>query len=58
MGNTAAWLGGFRWYPIMNNRAGLAYHMEYAHVRTSGVSPVTGQDVRSSSVLLGFDFVF
>lgn len=57
-GNTDAFVAGFRYYPIMSSRAGLAYHVEYANVRTSGLSPVTGRDVRSSSVMLGFDFAF
>jgi hypothetical protein len=57
-GNTDAWVAGFRYYPIMTSRAGLAYHMEYAQVRTSGTSPITGRDIRGSSVMLGFDFVF
>lgn len=57
-GNTDAWVAGFRWYPIMSSRAGLAYHMEYSHVRSSGTSPVTGSDVRSSSLMVGFDFAF
>ena len=42
----------------MNSRAGLAFHSEYANVRISGTSPLSGRDVRSSSVLMGFDFVF
>jgi len=58
LGNTDAWVAGFRYYPIMSSRAGIAWHMEYAHVRTTGTSPVTGSDVRTSSVLAGFDFVF
>jgi hypothetical protein len=58
MGNTDAWVAGFRYYPIMSSRAGLAYHAEYAQVRTSGAAPVSGRDVRGSSVLLGFDFAF
>ena len=57
-GNTDAWVAGFRYYPIMSSRAGIAYHVEYSHVRNSGTSPVTGRDVRSSSVMLGFDFAF
>jgi hypothetical protein len=57
-GNTTAWVAGFRYYPIMNSRAGLAFHSEYANVRISGTSPISGRDVRSSSVLMGFDFVF
>jgi hypothetical protein len=58
LGNTDAWVAGYRWYPIMSSRAGIAWHMEYAHVRTSGISPVTGRDVRTSSLLGGFDFAF
>lgn len=55
-GNTDAYVAGLRWYPIMSSRAGVAYHMEYARVRTTGAAPASGRDVRSSSVLLGFDF--
>lgn len=58
MGNTNAWVAGYRFYPIMNSRAGVAWHMEYAQVRTIGSSPVTGGNVRSSSILAGFDFAF
>ena len=58
LGNTTAWVGGLRWYPIMSSRAGVALHLEYAHVLTKGTSPVTGSDVRSSSVMGGFDFDF
>ncbi len=58
LGNTDAWVAGFRWYPIMSSRAGVAWHTEYAHVRTSGASPVTGRDLRTGSVMGGFDFVF
>ena len=58
LGNTRAWVAGYRWYPIMSSRAGIAWHMEYAQVRNTGTSPVTGRDVHGSSVLAGFDFVF
>ena len=58
MGNTDAWVAGYRWYPIMNSRAGLAFHQEFAHVRTTGTAPVSGRNVRSTSVMAGFDFVF
>ena len=57
-GNTNAYVGGFRWYPIMSSRAGLAVHVEYANVRVTGAAPVSGRDVRSSSVMLGFDFAY
>ncbi len=57
-GNTDAWVVGYRWYPIMSARAGVAFHQEYAHVRISGGAPVSGMDARSNSVMAGFDFVF
>jgi hypothetical protein len=57
-GNTDAWVLGFRWYPIMTARGGLAVHPEYANVLTRHTAPVSGRNVRSSSVMLGFDFVF
>jgi hypothetical protein len=58
LGNVDAVVTGYRWYPIMTSRAGIAVHMEYAHVVTRGTSPLTGQDVRGSSVLAGLDFAF
>ena len=57
-GNTTAEVAGFRWYPIMSSRAGLAVHVEYAHSRTVGAAPVSGRDLTSSSVMLGFDFAY
>jgi hypothetical protein len=57
-GNTNAFIVGYRWYPIMKSRAGLAWHQEYAHVRTTGTAPLSGSDVGTSSVLAGFDVDF
>jgi hypothetical protein len=57
-GNTDALVGGFRWYPIMNSRAGLALHAEYSNALMRHIAPVTGRNVRSQSVMLGFDFAF
>jgi hypothetical protein len=57
-GNVDAWVSGYRWYPIMNSRAGLAWHQEYAHVRTRKTAPLSGFDVGSNSVLMGFDVDF
>lgn len=48
---------GYRWYPIMSSRAGFAIHNEYSIVRNRRTFP-TGQDVKNSSVFLGFDFIF
>jgi len=53
-GNTDAWVLGFRWYPIMTSRGGLAFHPEYANVLTRRTGPVSGQNVRTSSFMVGF----
>ena len=68
-GNTDAYSAGYRWYPIMFSRAGLAWHNEYSIVRTIGTFPLSGKgagvpplfptrSVWSSSLFLGFDFAF
>ena len=57
-GNTDAAVVGYRWYPFMSSRAGLAFHQEYARARMRGTSPVTGQDNTTSSFMVGFDFDF
>jgi hypothetical protein len=57
-GNRNAYSFGYRWYPIMYSRAGLAWHSEYAIVQSAKTSLVTGHDVWSSSLFFGFDFDF
>ena len=65
-GNLDALTFGYRWYPIMFSRAGLAWHQEYSIVRSRGAnnaagalsSSFNGRDVLSSSYLMGFDFDF
>ncbi len=57
-GNTDAGVFGYRWYPIMSSRAGLALHMEYARVRTRHAAPLTGRDDTTGSIFAGFDFAF
>jgi hypothetical protein len=57
-GNTDAMVLGYRWYPIMGSRAGLAWHQEYSRVRIRGASPLTGRDETTSSFLMGFDLDF
>ena len=49
---------GYRYNPFMTSRAGFAFHNEYSWIRQRGTSPVTGTDLSSSSLLLGFDFDF
>ena len=58
LGNIDMYTFGFRWYPIMNPRAGFAFHNEYSWFRQRGTSPVTGTDLTSSSLVLGWDFDF
>ena len=48
---------GYRYYPFISTRAGFAFHNEYSIVRQRGVS-LNGLDETSSSLFLGFDFVF
>jgi len=57
LGNTDNYVFGFRYMPFMNNRAGLAWHNEYAWIRQRGSAP-DGSDTTSSSVMSGLDFDF
>lgn len=58
LGNSDMYTFGYRWYPIMNPRAGFAIHNEYSWLRQRGTSPVTASDLTNNSLLLGFDFDF
>jgi hypothetical protein len=62
LGNLDALTFGFRYYPFMNTRAGLALHNEYSIVwnRKIQVSPISGApiDLTSSSLMFGLDFAF
>lgn len=57
MGNLNMFTFGYRWYPIMNPRAGFAFHNEYSWLRQRGMA-ADGSDLTSSSLFLGFDFDF
>jgi hypothetical protein len=66
-GNLDALTFGYRWYPIMFSRAGLAWFQEYSINRTRGATHINGSalapsqnnaDVLSSSYAMGFDFDF
>jgi hypothetical protein len=68
-GDIDAYSFGYRWYPIMFSRAGLAWHNEYSLVKSIGIIPLSldgsglppaapNTKVWSSSLFLGFDFDF
>jgi hypothetical protein len=57
-GNENVYTFGGRYYPFISSRAGFAFHGEYAFSTQNGTSPVTGSDLRFSSLLVGFDFAF
>ena len=67
--NIDAYSVGYRWYPIMFSRAGLAFHNEYSISKSIGIIPLSGDGVGlpplaangkvwSGSLLIGFDFDF
>lgn len=58
LGNLDNWAVGYRWYPIMNPRAGLAWVQEYSRSLNAGAAPLSGRDDTDSSLLMGFDFDF
>jgi hypothetical protein len=59
-GNIEAYSVGYRWYPIMFSRAGIAFHNEYSIVKTQGsvVGPSPQPTTWSNSLMAGFDFAF
>ena len=57
-GNEDVYTFGWRYYPFISSRAGFAFHNEYAFSHQVGTSPVTGQNLNFSSLLVGFDFAF
>jgi len=58
LGNIDAWTLGYRWYPIMSPRAGLAWVQEYSRLTNAGQAPISGRDDVHNSYLMGFDFDF
>ena len=56
LGNVDSFTVGYRWYPIMFSRAGLAFHNEYSQARTGNTSLLTQSNQTSRSVMVGFDF--
>ena len=69
LGNIDAYSFGYRWYPMMTSRTGLACHTEYSIVKTIGAVPLSGAGVGlpplsqgtpvwSRSLLFALDFAF
>ena len=56
LGNVDSFTIGYRWYPIMFSRAGLALHNEYSQAKTGHTSLLTQSDQTNRSVMIGFDF--
>jgi len=56
LGNVDSFTIGYRWYPIMLSRAGLAFHNEYSQAKTGSSSILTMSDQTNRSVMVGFDF--
>ncbi|MBV8206410.1 MAG: hypothetical protein JO041_06425 [Acidobacteria bacterium] len=57
-GNIDNYVLGYRWYPIMISRGGLAWHQEYSWLRSLGTAPLSGLNVAGSSYMMGFDVAF
>ena len=57
-GNLDTWTVGYRWYPIMSPRAGLAWTQEFSRIVNVGAAPLSGQDDIRNTLLMGFDFDF
>jgi hypothetical protein len=55
-GNVDSFTVGYRWYPIMLSRAGLAFHNEYSQAKTGNSSILSMSDQTNRSVMIGFDF--
>jgi hypothetical protein len=55
LGNVDSFTVGYRWYPIMLSRAGLAFHNEYAQASLGSLASST-RDQTNRSVMIGFDF--
>ncbi len=58
VGDIDNYVVGYRYNPFMTSRAGFAFHNEYSWIRQRGTSPVSGTDLSSNSLMLGFDFDF
>ena len=56
-GNLDSWTAGYRWYPIMSPRAGLAWTQEFSRI-VNAAANANSKDPIHSSYLMGLDFDF
>jgi hypothetical protein len=56
LGNVDSFTIGYRWYPIMLSRAGLAIHNEYSQAKMGNLAPLSQTDQIQRAVMIGFDF--
>src|ERR1700740_3056297 len=54
LGNVDSFTIGYRWYPIMLSRAGLAFHNEYSQAKMGNLAPLSGTDEINRSLMIGF----
>ena len=57
LGNADIFTLGYRYYPFMHSRDGLAWHQEFSTINFKGLAS-SGKDQRMSSYFMGFDFAF
>ncbi|HEV2715366.1 MAG TPA: hypothetical protein VGU64_08900, partial [Terriglobales bacterium] len=57
LGNADVFTIGYRYYPFMHSRDGLAWHQEFSTINLKKLA-LSGQDQRTSSYFMGFDFAF
>ena len=57
LGNADVFTVGYRYYPFMHSRGGLAWHQEFASMKTKRTAD-SGLDQRTNSYFMGFDFAF
>jgi len=57
LGDADVFTVGYRYYPFMHSRDGLAWHQEFSTINLKKLA-VSGKDQRTSSYFMGFDFAF
>lgn len=58
LGNITTYTVGYRYNPFMNSRAGFAWHNEFNIFHQTGTAPLSGTNINTSELLMGFDFDF
>jgi hypothetical protein len=58
LGNITTYTVGYRYNPFMTSRAGFAWHNEFNIFHQDGTSPLSGTNINTSELLMGFDFDF